>query len=90
MSGDFQKKKMILSTLIQVNNELTKYFSFILSATKCQTARKIARSYLRWAQINICLDELQSANRKKAVIERKLENVINFMWAHQLCEDETP
>ncbi|CBY36799.1 unnamed protein product [Oikopleura dioica] len=60
------------------------------TATKCQTARKIARSYLRWAQMNICLDELQSANRKKAVIERKLENVINFMWAHQLCEDETP
>jgi len=60
------------------------------TATKCQTARKIARSYLRWAQMNICLDELPSANRKQSVIERKFENVINFMWAHQLCEDETP
>lgn len=79
---------MLLLTLNPVFLLYNKFLHLNFSATKCEYARKIARSYYRWAQMNVCLDDV--SNRQKATITRKYENVINYMWAHKLCEDETP
>ncbi|CBY37017.1 unnamed protein product [Oikopleura dioica] len=59
------------------------------TATKCEYARKVARSYLRWTENNLCLDNI---NRKGTGvthgIETKFNNVIDFMWNSKFCDEE--
>ena len=61
------------------------------TATKCQYARKVARSFLRWTENNLCLDNLSRGGTSVTKgIARKFDNVIDFMWNSKYCEDEEP
>ena len=58
------------------------------TATACEYARKIGRSYLRWTQKFLCLD---SFNRKGVNIKKRVTNrfnrVIEFSRAQDFCNE---
>ena len=61
------------------------------TATKCQYARKVARSYRRWAENNLCLDTLPRGGTSLTnKLGRKFDIVIDFMWNSKFCVDESP
>ncbi|CBY18009.1 unnamed protein product [Oikopleura dioica] len=58
------------------------------TATPCEYARKVGRSYLRYAQKFLCLDGYQRDGAMKKRITRRFNKVILFAKSQKICTEE--
>ena len=59
------------------------------TATVCEYARKIGRSYLRYTQKFLCLDEYnRNGFSMKKRITRRFNKVIDFAKSQKICTEE--